>query len=106
MTSSGRSCGWLVMEILDFFNGYSTAVGKMTAEQTKLLLAKIQGGGAGDDLAGAVQQCEQQRVEQAQEWTVKSQKVDDQQNIQRRLQQVNDLCNKAFDVDDEEELML
>jgi len=94
------------MEILDFFNGYSTAVGKMTAEQTKLLLAKIQGGGAGDDLAGAVQQCEQQRVEQAQEWSAKSQKVDDQQNIQRRLQQVNDLCNKAFDVDDEEELML
>jgi len=96
------------MEILDFFNGYSTAVGKMTAEQTKMLLAKLHGSGAstGDDLAGAVRKCEQEREDQLQEWSVKSQKFDDKQTIQRRLRQVNDLCNKAFDVNDEEDPML
>lgn len=85
------------MEILDFFNGYHNAIGKMTAEQTKLLLTKLHSGLDSSGLSETVQQCENERNKQRQEWCEKSQQVEDAQSVQRRLQQVNDLCNKAFE---------
>jgi len=85
------------MEILGFFNGYSNAVGKMTAEQTKLLLEKLHSGLDSDGLSETVQQCEHERDQQRQEWSNKSHQMEDPHSIQRRLQQVNDFCNKAFE---------
>lgn len=84
------------MEILQFFNGYSSAVGKMTAEQSKMLLAKLQKGSDETELADAMQKFELQREDQLRQWAEK-QRVDDEQSIQRRLKQVNDFCNKAFE---------
>lgn len=85
------------MEILDFFNGYSKAVGKMTADQTKILLSKLHSSADEGNLTTTMQQLEQQQYEHLAEWSEKSAKVDDQQSIQRRLRQVNDLCNRVFE---------
>lgn len=84
------------MEILDFFNGYSNAVSKMSAEQTKMLMAKLHKGSDDAELADAMQKFEQQREQQLKDWAERQQ-VDDQQSIQKRLKQVNDFCNRAFE---------
>lgn len=82
------------MEIVDFFNGYSSSLDKMTAEQTKILLSKLHTGSNDAELAEIVQQCDDERQQLLNESEAK---VDDQQSIHRRLQKVNDLCNKAFE---------
>lgn len=84
------------MEILEFFNGYSKAIGKMTTDQTKVLLSKLHSSDEGK-LSSTLQEMDTQREQHQQEWSEKSAKVDDEQSIQRRLRQVNDLCNKVFD---------
>lgn len=85
------------MEILDFFKDYSKDVSKMTAEQKSQLLAKVNGGAPEHDLSDALHNFEQQRQQKVQEWIQKSQVVEDEHKIHKRLSQVNDLCNRAFD---------
>lgn len=87
------------MEILDFFNGYSMASGKMSAEQTKQLLAKLHNKGSGDGHPAAPsKRCDQEREEYAEEQNERPEEQADggHESVQRRLQQVNDLCNKAM----------
>lgn len=85
------------MEILDFFKGYSQDVSKMTEQQKRQLLAKLNGGAPEQDLADSLHTFEQQRQQKVEEWIHKSQVVEDEHTIHKRLAQVNDLCNKAFD---------
>jgi len=72
------------MEILDLFNGYSKSLGKMTAEQTKVLLAKLHGGADEADTT-----VDHQSNAPCQEG--------EQSSIQKRLRHVNDLCNRVFE---------
>merc|ERR1719476_615165 len=87
------------MEILEFFNGYRSAGGKMTAEQTRSLLSKLQGGSVEDGrLAEDVQQSGQEQEAQLQEWSENPEMYmqRDEQSIPTRLQQLNDFCNEAI----------
>lgn len=90
------------MEILDFFNGYSKSIGKVTAEQTRMLLAKLHGGSEVDALS-----CEQPAegegelgVEETPQEFAGGLQAEEQQSVQQRLQQVNDMCNKVFEETD------
>lgn len=71
------------MEILDFFNGYSNSVTKMTSEQTKVLHAKLHGGG------GDFPEDESYEDEQ-------DDSFQEEPSLQDRLQQVNEQCNRVF----------
>jgi len=87
------------MEILDFFNGYRSAGGKMSAEQTRALLSRLQGSSVEDGgLAEHVQQSGQEQEAQLQEWSENPtlHTPGDEQSIPTRLQQVNDFCNEAI----------
>lgn len=84
------------MEIVDFFSGYSKAVNRLTQEQVKLLNSKLRSRSDDTDLAVALEELDQKRERQILEWSEKSRKIDDEQSIQRRLRQVNELCNKLF----------
>eukprot|EP00933_Yihiella_yeosuensis_P082869 TRINITY_DN96876_c0_g1_i1.p1 TRINITY_DN96876_c0_g1~~TRINITY_DN96876_c0_g1_i1.p1 ORF type:complete len:776 (-),score=148.73 TRINITY_DN96876_c0_g1_i1:82-2409(-) len=85
------------MQILDFFNGYKSAVGKMTADQTKILLSKLHTQADEATLSQAMSQFQQQTDETLQEFTENFNDVESEQSIQGRLRQVNDFCNKVFE---------
>eukprot|EP00747_Dinoflagellata_sp_TGD_P163644 gnl/TRDRNA2_/TRDRNA2_182536_c0_seq1.p1 gnl/TRDRNA2_/TRDRNA2_182536_c0~~gnl/TRDRNA2_/TRDRNA2_182536_c0_seq1.p1 ORF type:complete len:686 (-),score=104.61 gnl/TRDRNA2_/TRDRNA2_182536_c0_seq1:66-2123(-) len=86
------------MEILNFFDGYSSSLGKISAKQSKVLMGKLHGNCDTQSLEAAVQEADDQSRQLVNEWAEKGMEVVDQQSsIQKRLQQVNDLCNKAFE---------
>lgn len=87
------------MQILEFFNGYNKAVGRMTAEQTKILLSKLH---SSCSVREAIQNSDSfDQESQHHALQERAERLEDEQSIQQRLQQVNDLCNKVFE---EEEL--
>lgn len=72
------------MEILDFFNGYSNSVSKLTGEQKKVLQAQLQGGAQRD--VPESHYCDDDQGDSFAE----------EPSLQDRLQQVNDKCNRVF----------
>lgn len=78
------------MQMVDFFNGYSSNINQMSADQASSMLTKLHGNGSDPTgLAVTMMECgEEQASEQA----------DNKQSIHRKLQQVSDLCNQMFEV--------
>lgn len=95
------------MEMLDFFNAYRNPMTKMSAEQTKLLLAKLHGGeAAGGAHAEAEEQSsggEDESQEDAEEPAGPSLGAPPKPSVHERLQQFNDACNRAFEVEQDRE---
>eukprot|EP00930_Biecheleria_cincta_P071810 TRINITY_DN5926_c0_g1_i1.p1 TRINITY_DN5926_c0_g1~~TRINITY_DN5926_c0_g1_i1.p1 ORF type:complete len:705 (+),score=161.83 TRINITY_DN5926_c0_g1_i1:27-2117(+) len=75
------------MEILDFFNGYSNSVKKLTSEQKKVLHAKLHGVRA--DFPEDCQGDESNEDD-------RDDSFHEEPSLQDRLQQVNEQCNRVF----------
>jgi len=102
------------MEMLDFFNAYRSPITKMTAEQTRLLLAKLHGDV--EEQAGGVAEAARRGGRAEAEWPGEGERGEELPegsptacgeqpgSIQQRLQQFNDACNRAFEIDEDPDL--
>jgi len=96
------------MEILDLFKGYRNPIGTMSVGQTKALLAKLHGMSDEAGVLAAHQQGEEDGMQDEeahvtfhQYTSTEVSSVGEQSGtVIGRLQEANDVCNRAFQVED------
>jgi len=83
------------MEILGFYDGYRSALGKMTKDQNKKLASKLNSTDK-EAVTDTVKQLNKDRQAQLDEW---SQKAENQKSVQRRLKLINEFYSDTFNAD-------
>jgi hypothetical protein len=80
------------MEILGFYDGYRSALGKMTKDQNKKLASKLTSADK-EVVTDTVKQLNKDRQTQLDEW---SQKADNQKSVHKRLRLINEFYSDTF----------
>eukprot|EP00746_Dinoflagellata_sp_MGD_P166461 gnl/MRDRNA2_/MRDRNA2_96356_c0_seq1.p1 gnl/MRDRNA2_/MRDRNA2_96356_c0~~gnl/MRDRNA2_/MRDRNA2_96356_c0_seq1.p1 ORF type:complete len:618 (-),score=110.71 gnl/MRDRNA2_/MRDRNA2_96356_c0_seq1:27-1628(-) len=80
------------MEILGFYDGYRSALGKMTKDQNKKLASKLTSADK-EVVTDTVKQLNKDRQTQLDEW---SQKTENQKSVHRRLKLINEFYTDTF----------
>lgn len=81
------------MEILGFYDGYRSALGKMTKDQNKKLASKLTSADK-EVVTDTVKQLNKDRQTQLDEW---SQKAENQKSVHRRLKLINEFYSDNYD---------